>query len=132
MKYRLKALLIGLLLFLPMLGFVIPAGQAGAVNVFTGCNGGASTSDVCKDQAASNKGGTNPIITALKVAITIVSIIIGVAAVITIVVGSIGMITSGGDPQSVAKARGAIVYALIGIVVAVLAESIVAFVLNKL
>jgi hypothetical protein len=40
--------------------------------------------------------------------------------------------TAGGDSQSVASARSALIYSLVGLAVAVLAQAIVAFVLDNL
>jgi type IV secretory pathway VirB2 component (pilin) len=52
-------------------------------------------------------------------------------AVLIIVIAGLNIVTAGGDPAKVAKARGAIIYALIGLVIAVSAEAIVTFVLGK-
>lgn len=58
--------------------------------------------------------------------------ILGAVAVIYIILSSIRMITAQGDPQSVQKARQGILYAAVGLVIALSAELIVTFVLNKL
>ena len=68
---------------------------------------------------------------ALKTTIDVISYIIGVAAVIVLIIASIEMIIGGGDAQAIATARNSIIYALVGIVVAVLAQSIVVFVLKN-
>ena len=60
------------------------------------------------------------------------SIIIGIAAVIMVIVGGLSLITANGDAQAIARARSSIIYALVGIVIAALAQILVAFVLNKL
>jgi hypothetical protein len=57
--------------------------------------------------------------------------IIGVVAVILVVIGGLQFILAQGDPQSVARARKTVIYAVIGLGVAVSAEVIVAFVVNK-
>lgn len=64
---------------------------------------------------------------------TIISIVIAVVAVISVLfitIGGLRYILSQGDPQAVSKAKSTIVYALIGLVVAILAQIIVAFVIN--
>lgn len=61
------------------------------------------------------------------------AIFFGIAAVISvlmIVVGGMMFVTSGGNPQSVQKARDTIIYAVVGLLVSLLAEAIVAFVLG--
>ena len=110
------------------------SGSALAVDVFRPCNGSAADTDVCKDTGAQNEnnGKNNPIIDIIKAAITILSYIIGIAAVIGIVVSGIRLMTAGGDSNNVASARTGLIYSLIGIAVAVLAQVIVAFVLNRI
>ena len=105
--------------------------QASAADVFPACDGVAKNTEVCKNIAHSDSS-KNPIITILKVTITIFSAIIGIAAVIVIVVSGLSFMTANGDAQAIARARGSIIYALIGIVIAAFAQVFVTFVLNKL
>ena len=58
--------------------------------------------------------------------------VIAVIAVLIIVIAALNIVTAGGDSAKVAKARGAILYSLIGLVVAISAEVIVMFVAGKL
>jgi hypothetical protein len=74
---------------------------------------------------------TGPNGTLQKIA-TIIAIIAGIAAVIMIMVGGFKMITSSGDAQAVAGARKTVIGALIGLVVIVLARSIIVFVLGRM
>jgi len=53
-------------------------------------------------------------------------------AVIIIIVSGIRYATSGGDPQGVASARSAIIYALVALIVAVSTEIIIDFVLRRI
>jgi len=57
--------------------------------------------------------------------------IFAVVAVLMIVIAALNMMTAQGEPQKIAKARETILYALIGLVVAVSAEVIVTFVLSS-
>jgi magnesium-transporting ATPase (P-type) len=102
-----------------------------AVDVFPACTSNASTTDVCQTVNSSDQK-QNPMIKAIKIAIIILSIIIGVASVIMIMLGGFWLITANGDAQAVARARGTVLYALIGLVVAAIAQGLVMFVLNKL
>lgn len=129
MKRKLLTLMMAATMLFPALG---AAGTVSAVNVFGPCGDSAKNTDVCQSVGTPGRAGQNPIIGALKVAITIIAIIIGVAAVIVIILAGLSMVMSNGDSQGVAKARTNIIYALVGLAVAVLAQSIVAFVLNKL
>lgn len=58
--------------------------------------------------------------------------IVGVASVIMIIIGAIRYITSGGQPQSAESARNTIIYAIIGLVVSLIAQAIVVLVLNRI
>lgn len=65
----------------------------------------------------------------------IVQIILGIFAAVTvliIVIAGLNFVTAGGDPAKVAKARSTIIYALVGLVVAVVADAIVVFVIGRL
>lgn len=71
--------------------------------------------------------GQNSFITnALTIAIRIIAAI----SLLFIVIGGFRYIVSQGDPQGVSKAKGTIVYALIGLAVAILAQVIVAVVIG--
>jgi len=64
---------------------------------------------------------------------TILQIIMGVLAAVAVLMVTIGgfrYVTSEGNPENTKKARSTIVYALIGLVVAISAEAIVSFFLN--
>lgn len=56
----------------------------------------------------------------------------GIVAVIFIVYGGVGYMTSNGDPGKVKKSRDAIVYAGIGLIIVAIAEIITAFVTNTI
>lgn len=57
--------------------------------------------------------------------------ILGAISVLVLTIAGIQFISSSGNPDRVAKARNAIYYALIGLVVAILASAIINFVISK-
>lgn len=66
---------------------------------------------------------------------TIINIVIGIVAalsVLFIVIGGLRFVLAGDDTQAVSKAKGTVAYALVGLLIAVLAEALVALVLSKL
>lgn len=63
--------------------------------------------------------------------VNVLSIVVGIAAVIMIMVGGLRYVTSGGKEDSIKGAKNTIVYALIGLIVVALAQVVVRFVLNK-
>jgi hypothetical protein len=68
----------------------------------------------------------------IEIIIRIVLAIAGALALLIITLSGFRYITSAGDPQKMSKAKNGIVYALIGLVIAILAQSLVAFVVTKL
>lgn len=61
--------------------------------------------------------------------INILLFIIGVVAVIMLIIGGIRYVVSGGDQAAVTAAKNTILYAVIGIIIAILAYAIVNFVI---
>lgn len=57
--------------------------------------------------------------------------ILAAISVLMIIIAGLHFISSQGNPQETARARDTILYAIIGLVVALLAESIVFFVLRR-
>lgn len=87
-------------------------------------------STVCQDK----EGGGNPIFGAdgvLTKIVNIVTILVGIAAVLTIILAGIKLITSGSNPQEVTVAREMILYAIVAVGIAALAQAIVQLFLNR-
>lgn len=66
---------------------------------------------------------------------TIMQIVFGLAAAVAIIVlllASLKYVTSQGDPAGVAKAKNAIIYAVIGLIISAAAFAIVSFVVKNL
>lgn len=96
------------------------------------CLNGASASSSCVDDQTTSS--TNPIYGPdgiLTKGILIVSWIVGIVSVIIIIISAIRMVASGGDSNTVNSARGALLYALIGVVIALTAQGIAIFILKK-
>ena len=105
-----------------VLGFgVFAAVPAGAINVFPECPEG-SESQVCQKEDIS--GPVQAIISTLLFAI-------GVIAVIMIIIGGIRYTLSNGDASQIKSAKDTILYAVIGLIVAMLAYAIVNFVVGR-
>lgn len=58
--------------------------------------------------------------------------IIGAIALLFVVIGGLRYVLAGDNPQDASKARDTIIYASIGLIIVMLAETIIAFVLDKL
>lgn len=81
-------------------------------------------------EANCTDGGTK-IEGVLKTVLNLLSAIVGIVAVIMIIIGGFKYITSSGDPSNIQSAKNTIMYAIVGIVIAALAQVIVRFVLKK-
>jgi hypothetical protein len=66
----------------------------------------------------------------ISVAVTILSLVVGIAAVIMIMVSGLKYITSGGDSGKVSSAKSSLIYALVGIAIAALAQLLVHYAIN--
>lgn len=62
--------------------------------------------------------------------VMLLSMIVGVAAIIMVVVSGLKYTTSGGDASSIASAKNTLIYALVGLAIAAMAQFIVRFVLR--
>ncbi|CAN5123601.1 hypothetical protein BH09PAT3_BH09PAT3_3230 [soil metagenome] len=95
------------------------------------CSGRAKQSAVCADRSktADPIAGSDGIV--MKI-VNLVAIVSGSIAIIIIVLAGLRFVTSGGSSEDVAGARRALIYAVIGLVVLVLARTLVAFIVGKL
>lgn len=101
------------------------------VNVSAGVN---TTDAINKGiNAAGGNGKKNSNLPqSIKQIVNILLFVIGAAAVIVIVIGGLRYVLSGGDSTQVSSAKNTILYAVIGLVVAILAYAIVNFVVDNL
>ena len=94
-----------------------------AVNVFKPCAGNTDSA-VCAD--TNNRGATM-----IDNVVRLLLWAIGVVAVIVIIISGIKYATSDGDASKIKSAKDTILYAVVGLVVAILAYAIVRFVINQ-
>jgi hypothetical protein len=116
---------------LGIVGLLAAPGVSAQEGIFEGvCNEpGASNSPACQDTTGDDPltGSDGLIIRIINVA----SVIGGIIAVIIIMWGGFTYITSGGDTGKTNEARNTILYAAIGLVVIVLAQSVISFILTR-
>jgi len=127
MKKSIKVMLAGVLA-VPMLALGIsaaaPLQYASAVSSI---QDGASSAK--SDSQADNLFSSNGV---FKKIVNAALFLIGAISVLMLIYGGIRYTISGGDSSSVTAAKNTIMYAVIGIVVALLAYAIVNFVLSQL
>jgi len=127
-KQKLRIILPLMLLFVLGGQALVPAGAFAAC----GTAGGSSTGQVERSvgsQTGNNDCNGSGVTTVIKAAVNVLSIIIGAAAIIMILVSGLRYITSGGDSNKVSAAKTTLIYALVGIAIAALAQALVHFVL---
>ena len=80
--------------------------------------------------AAGNQDGPslNSIITNV---VNIMSMIVGILAVIMIIYAGFRYVSSGGDSSGISGAKNTLIYAIVGLIVVAMAQFIVQFVLKK-
>ena len=98
-----------------------------------------AATDICGDtsipsnlQEAAGCNTTETIDSPIRTVINILLYVVGILAVVMIIVSGLKMTMSAGDAGAVQKAKNTLVYAIIGLAIAVLAYAIVNFVLKKL
>ncbi|MBL8160168.1 hypothetical protein JNJ66_06985 [Candidatus Saccharibacteria bacterium] len=90
---------------------------------------GASMKDDIKTGTSTTVTTTVP--NAIAVISNIIIFFVGVVAVIMLIVGGFKYTTSGGDQSSVTAAKNTILYAIVGIIVALMSYAIVNFVITQ-
>lgn len=124
LKKALQAMLIVPVLALGVSAFVPVAPVAHAFD--EGINEGAGAAQG-KDQSADLFGQDGIFRTITNVLL----FIIGAISVIMLIIGGIRYTVSGGDSSAVTSAKNTILYAVVGIIVAILAYAVVNFVLTS-
>jgi cytochrome bd-type quinol oxidase subunit 2 len=125
------------------LAAVVPATSSAAdQNNLTGnvCNGiqvvitgqgpsgtGGSDGSECK----TDGDGTDSLAKTINKLINLFSMVVGAASVIMIIYGGFKYITSGGNDDSTKDAKNTILYALVGLIIVLVAQTIVKFVFTK-
>lgn len=129
-----------LMVAIPGLVPAFATGSAYAATTVSGAAGNSVASGLCEglgtatggSACSTTTGGTKSTIETLaKTVINIFSIIVGVAAVVMIIYGGFRYVTSGGASDKVGNAKNTLIYAIIGLIIVALAQTIVHFVLDQ-
>lgn len=128
---KIKTLVAGGLGVVSMALQAVPVFAAGKVRCPDGINADDLTK--CKSIGSSDNNLNNGnLMTTLNQIINVIIGVIGFIAVIVIILGGVQYTTSAGEASKVKKAKDTIMYGIVGLVVALLAYSIVNFVLSNL
>ena len=130
-----KSIKIGLLTLLMAVGLIgAPLLAAPAVHaaidpqtqICSGTGGKGGANGCSGNSTKDDLGGI------VKTIVNVLLYIIGAVAVIVIIIAGFRYVTSGGDSSKIAAAKNTILYAVIGLIVAILAYAIVNFVVGAL
>ena len=92
----------------------------------------AAAAESLKGQT-ENAGGNGDLAGTVGLTLNVVYVVVGVIAVIFIIIGGINYTMSQGDPGKVKKAKkDTVLYGIIGLIIALLAFAITAFVMNAM
>jgi hypothetical protein len=104
--------------------------QDHAAALFSGATGQACSGASLQSNGACTDSSSS-ITTLIKAVILVISWIVGIVSIIMVIFGGFRYVTSGGDSAATASARNTIIYALVGLVIAVLAQTLVYFVFTR-
>jgi preprotein translocase subunit SecG len=114
---------LALLVFLP----AVPVAAAYAPFSNVGC-AKAPDSAICQSSGTANPiSGPGGVIHNLT---NVIAVVAGAVAIIVIILGGISYITSNGDAEKVGKAKRAIIYAAVGLIIIVTAQAIIKLVIS--
>lgn len=124
-RFAFSALIAGL-----VISVISFTSQNNAAALFSGATGQACSGvNQTNDTTCSDTAGT--VSSLVKTVINIISWIVGIVSIIMVVFGGFRYVTSGGDSTATSSARNTILYALVGLVIAVMAQVLVHFVLGR-
>jgi hypothetical protein len=113
-------------LAVPHASYALLEGSKGAA-----CDGANLSDTPTGCDSASSTANANKVNDILKTVLTILSLVVAIISVFMIIIGGIRFVTSQGDGSSTAAARNTIIYAVIGLVVAAIAQALVQFVVGR-
>ncbi len=120
-------------ILMSILGVLMLWGVVSVLPVHSAYAAGGDICDSLKDDELKEAAGCNTegtVTDVFQVVVNVIISVMGIAAVGVIMYGGFLLMTSTGDAAKVAKGRRVIIYAIVGLVVAILAYVIVNFVSN--
>jgi hypothetical protein len=148
MKKRIQAIATSLMMLVGVGSLAFGGSAAYAIDIFSGPCGSSGQGNTAQNTQAGGNGqqqaasgtsntlcgasATDDAPSIVKTVINTMLFILGMIAVIMIIIGGIRYTTSNGDSSQVKAAKDTILYAVVGLVVAILAFAIVNFVVTNI
>lgn len=108
---------------------------AGAEDIFNDVCQNAADSAVCKDKGSAAAQGDGPLVGPKGIITRVTQLVVfvaGIAGVLMVIIAGIRYVMSSGDPQKIDSAKNAILFAVIGLVIAASAQVLVSLVFSQL
>lgn len=127
-----KVISVSTTLLLVVSSFAASPSYAYGLSNSQACSGAAASSSFCQESSNTSdpitgQNGNGIVLFVARLMI----LAAGVAAVIVIILAGLTYVTSGGDPAKTETAKKTILYALVGLVVIILAQGIISLVISK-
>ena len=106
------------------------AGAVPVANIASGICGGSNLS-ITPETCAPASSTDNTLTNTIKLIVDLLTLFVGFLSVVFLIFGAFKYISSGGDSGKVTSAKSTILYALIGLAIAVVAQVIVQLVIGK-
>ena len=130
LKQSFSTLALAAMLMVPMLAIATPANAQVETNDAL-CRGlNATTGDSDNTDCGTEDAGSN-VENIVFTIIDVVSFVVGAISVIMIIVGGLRYITSSGESNNVQAAKNTIMYAIVGLIIVIFAQTIVKFVISR-
>lgn len=123
-KFKYLILTIGVVLGFGLATVPCMVGAVTNTALDSACSGDAADTAVCKDRA------TDKVPAFIKTVVNTLLYVLGAVSVIVIILSGIFYAVSGGDSSQITRAKNTLLYAVVGLVVAVLAYAIVNYVIT--
>lgn len=123
-----------------LIGIIILGLTASIIAVYSGTPAlAASKDEVCSGVGAvsgtggcTTREGEPTVNSILNTAVNVLSLIVGIVAVIFVIYAGFKYVTAEGDSSKISSAKNTLIYAIVGLVVAGVARPLVQFVLNRI
>lgn len=130
---KLSLIFAGLAVVMSLAAPLLGAAPVAASNESALCEGSGGTwkpdSDLPNGGACTSKDGQS-VVEVIQLVTDVLIFIIGAVAVVMIIVGGLRYVTSSGEQAALTGAKNTIVYALVGVVIALMAYAIVRFIIG--
>jgi hypothetical protein len=115
---------------LTLISFAALVGMATMVPTYVGASAADQVQTGVNQAGGTDTGNNISLATRIKTIVNVLLYVLGAIAVIMIVVGGIRYVVSAGESSQISAAKNTILYAIVGLIIAILAYAIVNFVLG--